>query len=216
MSDIDSFKTVARISQGIYKEKGSKFLAHAFPVKEVTDIEKQLTELKTKHPKSRHLCYAYRLGMSEDHYRVNDDGEPSGTAGLPIYNEIQSYGLTNILVVVVRYFGGTKLGASGLIHAYRSATHEALEASEIIDKYLTDRFTLHYPIEKMGIIYNILKQNGVHNLESQYEPAPVFHFSIRKSKSDQSIRAIIASYHQYPIDDFPMDYESPDLLFTKI
>ena len=119
---IDSYITLAEACVGEYKEKGSKFIAYGYPFDDESELEVILGELKAIHPKARHYCFAYKIGVDNNRYRTNDDGEPSGTAGKPIYGQILSNGLTNIAIVVIRYFGGTKLGASGLIHAYKEAT----------------------------------------------------------------------------------------------
>ena len=126
------YKTIASISEGEYKDKGSKFLAFAFPVSSEDEVLNKIQELRQKHKGARHFCYAYILNHDKSVWRANDDGEPSGSAGLPIYNQCLSYDLTNILVVVVRYFGGTKLGIPGLIKAYKEATIDALQSAELI------------------------------------------------------------------------------------
>src|ERR1035438_4724191 len=136
----DNYKTISSSSQGIYKEKGSKFIAYTFPVKTETEIKAHIEKLKKEHHSARHHCYAYRLHPDKSVYRMNDDGEPSGTAGKPIFGQIQSNDLTDILIVVVRYFGGTLLGVSGLINAYRSAAVEVLKNSTFINKTVIEKY----------------------------------------------------------------------------
>lgn len=143
-----TFQTIASVSNGEYKEKGSKFIAYAFPVKDEEDVKIKLAQIKDEHPSSRHVCYAYKIGVNtNEKYRINDDGEPSGSAGQPIYGQILSYELTNVLVAVVRYFGGTKLGVGGLIKAYKEAAKLALDENEIIQKELTKDIAINYPYE---------------------------------------------------------------------
>jgi uncharacterized YigZ family protein len=133
---LDTYLTIAATSLGEFKEKGSKFLAYAYFVSNESDIKEKLDLLKKEHFKATHHCYAYRLGTDGKNYRANDDGEPSGTAGRPILGQIDSFGLTNLLIVVVRYYGGTKLGTSGLINAYRESAKEALSNAEKIEKII--------------------------------------------------------------------------------
>jgi len=136
----DNFLTIDNECSGVYREKGSKFIAYAFPCGDVAAFEERLVLLKKEHPKARHHCYAYILDPSNQQYRYNDDGEPTGSAGLPIYNQLKSMQLKKIAVVVIRYFGGKKLGVPGLINAYREATQDALSQAKIVEKYVEDLF----------------------------------------------------------------------------
>ncbi|WP_408631354.1 IMPACT family protein [Marinigracilibium pacificum] len=144
----DTYKTIIKPSEGFYKEKGSKFIAHAYPVNSEDEIKEHLDDLRKKYYDARHHCYAYALGVSGENFRANDDGEPNHSAGDPILGQIRSFELSGILIVVVRYFGGTKLGVGGLIHAYKTAAQDALDNSEIIEKTLTERVGLQceYPM----------------------------------------------------------------------
>jgi len=126
------FRTIKTASEGFYKEKGSKFIAYAYPVLSEEEVKKELENLRATYPDARHICYAFIIGTDKSFFRYSDDGEPNGTAGLPIYNQLRSFDLTNILVAVVRYFGGTKLGVSGLIEAYKVSTEDALNATKHI------------------------------------------------------------------------------------
>jgi len=153
----DTYKTIKSPASGIYKEKGSRFLAFAFPVSHEGSIKDHLDELRKKYHNARHFCYAWRLGPGKSNYRVNDDGEPSGTGGKPIYGQIVSRDLTDALVVVVRYFGGTKLGVGGLINAYRSAASDALDRSHIIKCQVIDRLKLEFGYQQMNAVMKVIK-----------------------------------------------------------
>ena len=156
----DTYLTISRTSEGIYKEKMSKFLAFAIPVSSVEDVKKQLEKYQKEYYDARHVCWAYMLGPQRADFRPNDNGEPSGTAGKPILGQINSAGLTDILIVVVRYFGGIKLGTSGLIVAYREAASEAIAANEIIERQVEDEvhFGFEYPL--MNEVMRIVKEEG--------------------------------------------------------
>lgn len=157
----DEYLSLSSESTGIYREKASKFIAHAFPAENEGDVKRILEKIQKDYFDANHHCYAYRIGYEQIIYRTNDDGEPSGSAGKPIYGQILSAGLSDILVVVVRYFGGTKLGIPGLIHAYKSATREALEHAEIITKYIfvTCQLVFEYPV--MNQVMRVLKEESV-------------------------------------------------------
>lgn len=156
----DTYLTISRTSEGIYKEKMSKFLAFAIPVSSVEDVKKQLEKYQKEYYDARHVCWAYMLVPQRTDFRSNDNGEPSGTAGKPILGQINSAGLTDILIVVVRYFGGIKLGTSGLIVAYREAASEAIAANEIIERQVEDEvhFGFEYPL--MNEVMRIVKEEG--------------------------------------------------------
>lgn len=156
----DTYLTISRTSEGIYKEKMSKFLAFAIPVSSVEDVKKQLEKYQKEYYDARHVCWAYMLGSQRTDFRSNDNGEPSGTAGKPILGQINSAELTDILIVVVRYFGGIKLGTSGLIVAYREAASEAIAANEIIERQVEDEvhFGFEYPL--MNEVMRIVKEEG--------------------------------------------------------
>lgn len=153
----DSFLTISSRSEGLYKEKGSKFIAVAFPVTSVDEVKERLEELRKEYYDARHHCYAYVLGHGGTETRANDDGEPGHSAGDPILGQIKSKNLTNTLVVVVRYFGGTKLGVSGLIHAYKTSAAEALEANQILQKDITEHITLRFPYDEMNEVMRLVK-----------------------------------------------------------
>lgn len=154
----DLYKTIQSTGEGLYKEKGSKFLALAYPVGQEESIKDHLATLRKQYHDARHYCYAWRLKPEKTHYRVNDDGEPSGSAGKPIYGQIVSRDLTNLLVVVVRYFGGTKLGVGGLIQAYRSAASDALDHTAIIECKVYDRVRLEFNYDQMNVVMKVIKE----------------------------------------------------------
>jgi len=188
----DFFKTISKASsESLYKEKGSKFLGYAFPVKNEEEIQPFIEKLKSEHHKARHWCYAWRIGtLSEQKYRINDDGEPSGTAGLPIYGQILSKELTDILVVVVRYFGGTKLGVSGLVAAYKIAAQMVLEQAEIITKTIDNVYEISFSYADQNKVLRVLKTNTVEIISQKMELDCIYHISIRKSESERVIQAI--------------------------
>lgn len=154
----DLYKTIQASSEGIYKEKGSKFLAFAYPVGTETMIKNQIADLKKQYHGARHHCFAWRLGPEKDLYRVNDDGEPSGSAGNPIFGQIQSRDLTNVLVVVVRYFGGALLGVGGLINAYRSSASDALDRTPIVDLKVYSRLNLEFGYNRINAVMKVVKE----------------------------------------------------------
>lgn len=155
---IDSYKTISETAEGIYKEKGSKFITYAYPVTCEEEIKEHIAVLKKEYYDARHHCYAYMLGAEKKNFRANDDGEPSSTAGKPILGQILSHDLTNILIVVVRYFGGTKLGASGLIHAYKTAAANAISNAKIVDRTVNDVYDIHFDYLVMNDVMRVIKE----------------------------------------------------------
>ncbi|WP_374329745.1 YigZ family protein [Soonwooa sp.] len=144
----------------LIKEKGSKFIGFAYPVISEEEVKSCLQKLYEEHPKATHHCYAFRLGLSGENYRANDDGEPSGSAGLPIYNQLLAHQLTNILVVVIRYYGGTKLGVSGLVKTYKETAKLTLESAKIITKELESDLKLSFKFSQQNVIFSLLNKNG--------------------------------------------------------
>jgi uncharacterized YigZ family protein len=157
----DTYKTIKSASQGVYKDKGSRFLAFAVPVSSAEEIKVLLDDYRKKYHDARHHCYAYILDIEKNVWRANDDGEPSGTAGKPILGQINSFGLTKTMVVVVRYFGGTLLGTSGLINAYKTAAYESLKNAEIIECTLNDYYKIEFPYAVMNSVMKILKDENI-------------------------------------------------------
>jgi len=157
----DSYLTVKQPAQGLFKDKGSKFIGYIFPIQSAEDVKGILAELKAEHPKARHVCWALRLSTDRSVFRVNDDGEPSGTAGKLILNTLLSANLTQVCVAVVRYFGGTLLGVPGLIHAYKEASLAAIKKAEIIEKTIKDRYQIHVPYTQLNKVMKILKDENI-------------------------------------------------------
>ncbi len=155
---MDTYRTIKAASEGAYSEKRSKFLAFAMPVRSVEEVKQIVAEYQKKYYDARHVCYAYMLGAERKEFRANDNGEPSGTAGKPILGQINSNELTDILIVVVRYFGGVKLGTSGLIVAYRLAAAEAIAVAEIVEKTVDEEVTFHFEYPFMNDVMRIVKE----------------------------------------------------------
>jgi len=176
----DTYRTISKATEGIYKDKGSKFIALSFPVSNEEEVKEKLAEVRKRYHDARHHCYAYRLGFDKLVYRINDDGEPSGTAGKPIFGQFLSNDLTNILVVVVRYFGGTKLGISGLIKAYKTATIEALKEEIFITKKVWDVYKVYFDYPQMNDVMKILKEDGINQLDQRFDLECMVKFSVRK------------------------------------
>jgi uncharacterized YigZ family protein len=158
MNDPEFFYTIDRTATAEFKDRGSRFIAYTFPVQSVEDFKKNLEAIKKEHPKATHHCFAYRIGLDNNTFRVSDDGEPSGTAGKPILGQIDSKNLTNILVIVVRYFGGTLLGVPGLINAYKSAASMALQVTPAIQKSIEINYTLQFDYTQMNEVMMVVKQ----------------------------------------------------------
>ena len=158
--EIGQYKTIKAHSQGIFRDKGSRFIAYAYPVSDQESIKPILDNLRKEYHDARHHCYAYMIGHERLVWRTNDDGEPSGTAGKPILGQINSFGLTNILIVVIRYFGGTLLGVPGLINAYRTASAEAIQKAEIIECHVNDYYEITFLFESMNDVMKILKDEN--------------------------------------------------------
>ena len=177
---MDSYKTIKQISEGTYIEKRSKFLAFAIPVTSVEDVKTTVAEYQKRFYDARHVCYAYMLGAEREVFRANDNGEPSGTAGKPILGQINSNELTDILVVVVRYFGGIKLGTSGLIVAYRLAAAEAISAAEVIEKTVDEDVTFLFEYPFMNDVMRIVKEESPCIVEQSYDTDCVMTLRIRK------------------------------------
>lgn len=153
------YKTIENPVENILlKEKGSKFLAFAFPVNNENELKNALQKLRSEHPKATHHCYAFRMGLHGENYRANDDGEPSGSAGLPIYNQLLAHEITNVLVVVIRYYGGTKLGVSGLVKAYKESAKITLEEAHIITRELETEIEIHFNFNQQNTIFTLLSK----------------------------------------------------------
>lgn len=165
----DTYKTIQSQSQGLFREKGSRFIASAFPVNNQEEIKTIIESIRKEHHGARHHCYAWMLGYDRTSWRANDDGEPSGTAGKPILGQINSSGLTNILIVVTRYFGGTLLGVSGLINAYRTAAADAIKNAEIVTLAIQEHYELVFPYAVLNDVMKVLKEEHINQADQQFD-----------------------------------------------
>jgi len=179
----DTYHTIAAPSEGLFKDRGSKFIGFAFPVKTEAEIKEHLAQLRKAHHGANHHCYAWRLGADKQSFRANDDGEPANSAGKPILGQIQAKDLTDVLVVVVRYFGGTLLGVSGLINAYRQAAAEALAQASVLEKQVMDHYRATFRFEQTSEVMKLMKQFDAKISEQGYDENSILEFGIRKNNS---------------------------------
>ena len=197
----DAYKTIEIASEEtLFKEKGSKFFGYAFPVLSEDDVKGCLEILKKKHHSARHFCYAYQIGVEHIQYRANDDGEPNNSAGLPIYGQIQSFEVTNILIVSVRYFGGTKLGVGGLISAYKKSAQLALAASKILEKTINTQFKLTFNYDLMNAVMRIVKEKQIDIVHQKLEMDCTYIISVRKNDA-KSIFQIFDTLYKVAIKE---------------
>ena len=185
METKDTYKTLAKPSEEIlYKEKNSKFFGYAFPVTNEDEIKNHLETLRKQHHGAVHFCYAFQLGTDKIQYRANDDGEPSNSAGMPIYGQIQSFGITNVLVVVVRFFGGVKLGVGGLISAYRTSAQMALENAEIVEKTIDIFFKIDFDYKNMNKVMRIIKEKNLSIISQNMNESCEITIATRKKNAE--------------------------------
>ena len=177
----DTYLTVARLSEGLYKEKMSKFISFAIPVSTLDEVKETIARYQKEYYDARHVCWAYMLGHARTEFRANDNGEPSGTAGKPILGQINSFGLTDVLIVVVRYFGGIKLGTSGLIEAYRAAAADAIRENEIVERLVEDDIRILFEYPFMNDVMRIVKEEAPEILEQSYDMDCLMKLRIRRS-----------------------------------
>lgn len=183
----DEYRTLAASSEEtLFKDRGSKFFGYAFPVQSEEEVKLQIDELRAQHSNARHFCYAFQLGVESISYRANDDGEPNNSAGMPIYGQIQSFNITNVLVVSVRYFGGTKLGVGGLINAYRNSAKLAIEASQIIVKTINVRFRISFPYHLMNKVMRIIKEQNIQIVNQNLELNCTYIIAVRKKELEKT------------------------------
>ena len=181
----DTYKSITKPSpEVLFKDRNSKFFGYAFPIKTEEEANKHLEDLKAKHHKARHWCYAWQIGKEEFQYRANDDGEPSNSAGMPIYGQIQSFEVTNILIVVVRYFGGVKLGVGGLINAYKTAAQMALEASDILKRTIDEVFVVKFDYPEMNKVMQVIKKNNLNVIDQKLEIDCKIFIAVRKKEAE--------------------------------
>ena len=190
MNADDTYKTIKSPSKGIYKEKGSRFIAYALPVSSADKIKPLLDDYRKKFHDAKHHCYAYIIGSERTSCRASDDGEPSGTAGRPIMGQINSFGLTNILIIVVRYFGGILLGTGGLINAYRTAAYEAIKNSEIIDCTVKDYYKIEFPYLSINNVMKILKDENISQTDQIFGSDCSIKISFRLTAKENILKKI--------------------------
>lgn len=193
----DTYKTISKPSaEVLFKEKNSKFFGYAYPVTTEEDAQVHLEELKKKHHQARHWCYAWQTGKEEENfqYRANDDGEPSNSAGMPIYGQIQSFEVTNVLIVVVRYFGGVKLGVGGLIQAYKTAAQMALENSRIIELTIDKKFLIVFDYPEMNIVMRIIKEHNLNVINQELGLDCKIFINVRKKEAEKIFNKFEAVY----------------------
>lgn len=187
----DTYKTLAAPGEEtLFKEKNSKFFGYAYPVNNEEEVKAILEELRRQHHSARHWCYAFQLGTEQVYYRANDDGEPNNSAGMPIYGQIQSFEVTNVLVVVVRYFGGVKLGVGGLISAYRTSAQMALEASDIVEKTINAQFTLTFGYQNMNKVMRVIKEKNLDIVSQKMEMDCEIVVATRKNNAPMVFEAL--------------------------
>lgn len=187
---LDTYKTIKSPSEGLFKDKGSKFLAFAYLFEDENDLKKYLEPLRKEHFKAVHFCYAYRIGIDRNNFRINDDGEPSGSAGRPILNVLLSKDITNVLVVVVRYWGGTLLGVPGLINAYKSATEQALAEAEIIEKTVNEIYQISFAYVQMNDVMKVVKDFDLKIRNQQFDNQCIIEIEFRKNMTLQVLNRL--------------------------
>lgn len=184
----DLYNTIEKESKGYFKNKGSKFYAYAFPIHREDEVKEIIIRLKKEHHSARHHCYAWRLGTENIRFRANDDGEPSSTAGKPILGQLQSFKVTNIIIIVVRYFGGTLLGVSGLINAYRNAAIDALNNADILEKLIEKKYKISFTYNELNEVMQILKHEDYTIVNTDFQESCTFIFSVRRSGTEKAER----------------------------
>lgn len=186
----DTYLTIEKPCEGIFRDRGSKFLAYVYPLSTESELKEILAKLKTEHPKANHHCWAMRLSIDRSVFRLNDDGEPSNTAGRPILNTLLSRDITNLVVIVVRYFGGTLLGVPGLINAYKTATEETLKQAVIIEKTVNDIYTIEFDYLQMNDMMRIIKEDNMTIMTQSFDNNCAIQVSIRKTQVNRSLQKL--------------------------
>jgi uncharacterized YigZ family protein len=197
-----SYKTIAQSIEDIsFKEKGSKFIGYAFPVSDEEEVKVELNKLWERFPDATHICYAYRMGLNGESYRANDDGEPSGSAGLPIYNQIVSKEITNVLVASVRFYGGVKLGVSGLVKAYKLSAQMVLQEAEVVEKHLTEKILLEFSYEDQGNVMRNVDKANVEVLKTEFTTNCKLTVKVRKDQKEKFL-SLFEPLFQVKISEF--------------
>lgn len=193
---LHEYKTIEKpVENTLLKEKGSKFIGFAFPVNNETELKSALDKIRTEHPKATHHCYAFRIGLNGENYRANDDGEPSGSAGLPIYNQLLAHEITNVLVISVRYYGGIKLGVSGLVKAYKESAKITLEEANIITKELEIEIEFQFQFNQQNIIFTLLSKFDAKILNFDSQQTAIISARIKTKHKDDIIEALSNIQH---------------------
>ena len=188
MNATDSYKTIKNPSEEVLlKEKSSKFFGYAFPISSENEIKSIIEPLRKKHFGAVHFCYAFQIGTETVQYRANDDGEPSNSAGMPIYGQIQSYGLTNVLIVVVRFFGGTKLGVGGLITSYKTCAQMAIEASEIIEKTIDISYIIEFDYQNINKVMRVIKEKNIELITQNLAETCKIEIAVRQKNAEKIV-----------------------------
>jgi uncharacterized YigZ family protein len=183
----DAYFTIKNPSEGIYKEKGSKFIAFAYPIYSEEEFKEHLVQLKKDYHDARHHCYAFRLGLTENEYRYSDDGEPNNSAGKPIYGQLLSNNITNVAIIVIRYFGGTKLGVGGLVTAYKEAAKDAINNAKIVKRTVNHYYKIKFDYPAMSDVMNFIKLNNLNVTNQVFENSCLIEFNIRTQEAEQII-----------------------------
>ena len=181
MASIDTYKSIAGLSEGLFKDNGSRFIAKAYPVESEAEVREIVAAIRKEYHDARHHCYAYRIGLDGATWRANDDGEPSGSAGRPILGQIDSAGLSDIRVVVIRYFGGIKLGIPGLIRAYKTSTADALSQAQVVEKVAGRWVTLRFPYDSLPVVMKTVKDLGLPQRGQSFQEECVLEVRVRRS-----------------------------------
>lgn len=203
----DAYRTITAGSIGEFKDRGSKFIAYAYPIYTENEGHQYLESVRKLHPKARHHCYAYRLGLDKNNYRANDEGEPSGTAGRPILGQIDSFDITNVIIIVVRYFGGTLLGTSGLINAYKNSAADALEKAEILERIVEDVYQLTFDYALMSNVMNAVKKLNLEIVKQEFDTEGRVDIAIRQSEVAPTLLQIKALVGNLRIEEVTAETE---------
>jgi uncharacterized YigZ family protein len=200
----DTYQTISGMASGEFRDRGSKFIAYAYPAYNEEEWKAALEEVRKLHPKARHHCYAYRLGLDQNNFRANDDGEPSGTAGRPILGQIDSFGLTYVVVIVIRYFGGTLLGTSGLINAYRESTALALQEADIIERTVEEVYRISFDYSLMGNVMSSIEHLQLNMIGQNFDTSATVDLAIRRSEVAPTLlrlKAAIGNLYLEEVDE---------------
>ncbi len=191
----DTYKCISKASEEVlFKDKNSKFFGTAFPISTEEEAKVHIEDLKKKHHQASHWCYAWRIGKEKCQFRANDDGEPSNTAGMPIYGQIQSFDVTNILIVVVRHYGGIKLGVGGLINAYKTTAQMALENSKIVKRTIDEVFVIKFDYPEINLVMRVIKEHNLNIIKQKLELDCEIHISVRKKHSEEIFKKFESIY----------------------